>query len=124
MAYYGGNHVSNFARSGVDAVSELMTHGLMESDAVAADRLKSVEGSTCRPATKPPHIILVHDESSFDIRMAPGIKLPSGYGSHFLSFDGKERSFSSKAPAARAGTPNTMCSRAFPRARSAASPIS
>ena len=35
----------------------------------------------------------MHDESSFDIRMAPGIKLPSGYGSHFLSFDGKERRF-------------------------------
>jgi hypothetical protein len=92
-AYYGGNHVSAFARSGVDAVSDLMTHGLMESDPAVADRLKSVEGSTCRPATKPPHIILVHDESSFDIRIAPGIKLPSGYGTHFLSFDGKERRF-------------------------------
>ncbi len=92
-AYYGGNHVSAFARSGVDAVSDLMAHGLMESDPEVADRLKSVEGSTCRPATKPPHIILVHDESSFDIRMAPGIKLPSGYGAHFLSFDGKERRF-------------------------------
>jgi hypothetical protein len=93
VAYYGGNHVSNFARSGVDAVSELMSHGLMESDPGVAERLKSVEGSTCRPATKPPHIILVHDESSFDIRMAPGIKLPSGYGAHFLSFDGQERRF-------------------------------
>ena len=92
-AYYGGNHVSAFARSGVDAVSDLMTHGLMESDPAVADRLKSVETSTCRPATKPPHIILVHDELSFDIRVAPGIKLPSGYGSHFLSFDGKERRF-------------------------------
>jgi hypothetical protein len=92
-AYYGGNHVSAFARSGVDAVSDLMTHGLMESDPAVADRLKSVEGSTCRPATKPPHIILVHDESSFDIRTAPGIKLPGGYGAHFLSFDGKERRF-------------------------------
>ena len=45
------------------------------------------------PAGKPPHIILVHDESSFDIRMAPGIKVPDGYGSHFLSFDGKARHF-------------------------------
>ena len=93
VAYYGGNHVSNFARSGVDAVSELMSHGLMESDPDVAERLKSVEGSTCRPTAKPPHIILVHDESSFDIRMAPGVKLPSGYGSHFMSFDGKERRF-------------------------------
>ena len=80
-------------RSGVDAISDLMTRGLLESDPAVADRLKSVETSTCRPATKPPHIILVHDEFSFDIRMAPGIKLPSGYGSHFLSFDGKERRF-------------------------------
>ncbi len=92
-AYYGGNHVSAFARSGVDAVSDLMTHGFMESDPEVADRLKSVAGSSCRPAAKPPHIILVHDESSFDIRMAPGMKLPAGYGAHFVSFDGKQRRF-------------------------------
>ena len=36
---------------------------------------------------------MVHDESSFDIRVAPGIKVPPGYGSHFLSFDGKARHF-------------------------------
>jgi hypothetical protein len=92
-AFYGGNHISGFARSGVDAISEFITHGLMESDAVASDRLASVEDLTCQPARKPPHIILVHDESSFDIRMAPGIKVPPGYGSHFVSFDGKERRF-------------------------------
>jgi hypothetical protein len=91
-AFYGGNQVSSFARSGVDAISELMTHGLMESDAVAVDHL-SVQETACRPAVKPPHIILIHDESSFDIRMAPGIKVPNGYGAHFLSFDGKERNF-------------------------------
>jgi hypothetical protein len=92
-AFYGGNHVSSFARSGVDAVSELMTHGLMESDAVALDRFSPVKDMTCAPAHKPPHIILIHDESSFDIRMAPGIKVPPGYGAHFKSFDGKERNF-------------------------------
>jgi hypothetical protein len=92
-AFYGNNFVSSFARSGVDAISELMTHGLMESDAAVIDRLKAVKDATCEPATKPPHIILIHDESSFDIRVTPGIKVPSGYGSHFLSFDGKERNF-------------------------------
>jgi hypothetical protein len=92
-AFYGGNQVSSFARSGVDAISELMTHGLMESDAFAADRLQPIDDESCRPAKKPPHIILIHDESSFDIRMAPGIKVPSGYGAHFKSFDGKERNF-------------------------------
>src|SRR6516162_2300006 len=91
-AFYGGNLVSSFARSGVDAVTELMTHGLMQSAVFAADRLHPIE-DTCAPAAKPPHIILIHDESSFDIRMAPGIKVPSGYGAHFKSFDGKERNF-------------------------------
>jgi len=91
-AFYGGNLVSSFARSGVDAVAELITHGLMQSDAVAAERLQAFPG-TCRPATRPPHIILIHDESSFDIRMAPGIKVPRGYGAHFQSFDGKARNF-------------------------------
>ncbi len=91
-AFYGGNMVSSFARSGVDAVSTLLTQGLMQSDAFAADRLPADTG-TCRPAVKPPHIILIHDESSFDIRMAPGIKVPTGYGAHFKSFDGKERNF-------------------------------
>jgi hypothetical protein len=92
-AFYGGNLVSSFARSGVDAVAELLTHGLMESDAVAAERLQPVADAPCWPARRPPHIILIHDESSFDIRSAPGIKVPAGYGAHFLSFDGKERNF-------------------------------
>ena len=91
-AFYGGNLVSSFARSGVDAIAELMTHGLMRSDAVAAEHLPPFPDK-CRPTAPPPHIILIHDESSFDIRVAPGIKVPRGYGAHFKSFDGKERNF-------------------------------
>ena len=56
------------------------------------ERLKPAR-AVCEPEAKPPHIILIHDESSFDIRVAPGIKVPSGYGAHFKSFDGKERNF-------------------------------
>jgi hypothetical protein len=92
-AFLGGSYVSKFARSGVTALSELMLHGYMESDAVVTDRLKTLPDATCVPAQKPPHIIMVHDESSFDIRVAPGIKVPPGYGSHFVSFDGKARHF-------------------------------
>ena len=92
-AFYGGSQVSLFARSGVDAISELMTNGLMQSDPVSHDRLTPAADETCHPVKKPPHIILIHDESSFDIRMAPGIKVPAGYGAHFKSFDGKERNF-------------------------------
>jgi Sulfatase len=91
--FLGGSYVSKFARSGVTALSELMMHGYMESDAVVTDRLKLLPDATCVPSQKPPHIIMVHDESSFDIRVAPGIKVPPGYGSHFLSFDGRARHF-------------------------------
>jgi hypothetical protein len=91
--FLAGGYVSKFVRSGVTALSELMMHGYMESDAVVTDRLKLLPDATCVPAQKPPHIIMVHDESSFDIRSAPGVKVPPGYGSHFLSFDGKARHF-------------------------------
>ena len=92
-AFYGGAQVSSFARSGVDAIAELMSNGLMQSDPVSADRLQPAADAACEPKKKPPHIILIHDESSFDIRTAPGIKVPAGYGAHFRSFDGRERSF-------------------------------
>uniref|UniRef100_UPI0025C18C78 sulfatase-like hydrolase/transferase n=1 Tax=Bradyrhizobium sp. TaxID=376 RepID=UPI0025C18C78 len=46
---------------------------------------------SCHPSRKLPHIILLHDESSFDITAAPGIKVPPGYYGHFKSFDGKAR---------------------------------
>ena len=89
--WYGRGHVSNFARSGVDAVWEFGKNGFMESDATVTERLKTTLDTTCQPAGRPPHIILVHDESAFDIRMVPNIKVPPRYGDHFLSFDGKQR---------------------------------
>ena len=90
--FYGENYVSHFARSGVDALSALVVQGLMESDPVANERLAPA-GATCEPGRKPPHIILVHDESAFDIREAPGIHVPPNYGAHFRSFDGQHRKF-------------------------------
>jgi phosphoglycerol transferase MdoB-like AlkP superfamily enzyme len=91
--FLNGSYVSKFARSGVAELTSLMTHGYMESDAAVTDRLKMLPEATCAPAAKPPHIIMVHDESSFDIRVAPGVKVPDGYGAHFRSFDGKARRF-------------------------------
>jgi len=92
-AFYGDSYVSKFARSGVTAISQLATRGYLESDVSVADRLRTLPGATCAPTARPPHIILVHDESSFDIRAVPGIKVPPGYGGHFQSFDGKRRHF-------------------------------
>ena len=92
-AFAGDGYVSKFSRSGVAAMSELVTHGYMESDAAITDRLKTLPNEICVPRAKPPHIVLVHDESSFDIRAVPGVKVAADYGGHFRSFDGKRRHF-------------------------------
>src|SRR5262249_38026397 len=92
-AFAGDGYVSKFSRSGVAAMFELVTHGYMESDAAITDRLKTLPNEVCAPQAKPPHIILVHDESSFDLRAVPGVKVAADYGGHFRSFDGKRRHF-------------------------------
>jgi len=92
-AFSGDGYVSKFVNSGVDAVVAYMTRGYMESDAHVAGNFRLAAAGACKPAAKPPHIIMILDESSFDIRKAPGIKVPAGYGRHFHSVDGKERSF-------------------------------
>ncbi|MBN8982587.1 MAG: sulfatase-like hydrolase/transferase [Rhizobiales bacterium] len=91
--YYDDNYVSKFTRSGAVAVSDFLNYGFMESAPVSSDRLKLPLEDSCHPAARRPHIIMIHDESSYDIRSAPQIKLPPGYGSHFVSSDGKARKF-------------------------------
>jgi Sulfatase len=89
--FFSQNYVSKFARTSVEAIHELIAHGYLESDAGVAEHLKSAPAATCNPSRKLPHIILLHDESSFDITAAPGMKVPAGYHRHFQSFDGKAR---------------------------------
>ena len=91
--YFDDGYLSKFSRSGVIAVSDFLHHGFMESDSVTADHLKVPLIDACHPAGQRPNIILVHDESSFDIRQANDVKVPPGYGGHFKSFDGRERKF-------------------------------
>ena len=90
--FQGVNHISNFMRSAVLSVSELATHGWLEADAAVTDQLPSTVASVCNPVSKPPNIIMLLDESSFDITAAPNIKVPPGYQQNFRSFDGQERS--------------------------------
>jgi hypothetical protein len=91
--YYDDGYLSKFSRSGVTAVSDFVHYGFMESAASVPERLKVPLVDSCHPAGRRPNIIMIHDESSFDIRAAEGIKVPPGYGNHFQSFDGKERKF-------------------------------
>ena len=85
------SYVSKFARSGVEAVYELTTHGYLDVAAAAAEHPVSVADAACRPAGKLPHIILLHDESSFDLAEVSEVKVPAGYKRHFESFDGRAR---------------------------------
>jgi hypothetical protein len=89
--FLGQNYVSKFARTGVEAIYELTTHGYLDADKTVSESLKADMSATCHPAGKLPHIILLHDESSFDITVAPGIRVPDGYTRHFRSSDGKAR---------------------------------
>jgi len=91
--YYADNFVSKFVRSGVIAISDFANDGFMASDAATLERLKLPLEEACHPAGRRPHIIMIHDESSYDIRSAPQIKVPAGYGSQFVSGDGKARKF-------------------------------
>ena len=95
--FVGESYVSKFARSGVTAIAEFMTRGYMDSAAAMTDRLRPLPSEVCVPGGKPPHVILVHDESSFDIRVLPGVKVGADYGDHFRSFDGKRRHFISES---------------------------
>jgi phosphoglycerol transferase MdoB-like AlkP superfamily enzyme len=91
--YYDDGYLSKFARSGVTDVSDFIHYGFMESDAVAHDRLKLPLLDSCHPTGRRPNIIMIHDESSFDVRAADGVKVPQGYGGYFKSWDGKARTF-------------------------------
>ena len=78
---------------------------------LSAERLKSSPAAGLQSVrAKLPHIILLHDESSFDITAAPGIKVRRAIASISGRSTASRGSLWSKAPAARAGSPNTTCS--------------
>ncbi len=91
-AFESVDYVSQFARSGAIAMVNLTTHGLLDSDSASGDRLLMAPPA-CKPGQRLPHIVLVLDESSFDISALPGVKTPQDYRNHFRSFDGRQRSF-------------------------------
>ncbi len=96
--FQGVNHISNLARSGVAAVSHLAAHGWMEAEPkslMSAAYASPID--RCDTNARRPHIILLLDESSFDVSQAPGIKVPEGYTDFFKSADGKTRTFVAEA---------------------------
>jgi hypothetical protein len=90
--FQGVNHISTFVRSGVSTAYEISTKGWIDFDSTTSDRLRLSSGEFCNVSEKPPNIILMLDEASFDASAVRDIKLPAGYGSYFRSFDGHSRS--------------------------------
>jgi hypothetical protein len=85
------SYVSKFARTGVEAVHELSSRGYLDAAESMRGHVIETTDAICRPTGRLPHIILLHDESSFDITTAPGVNVPADYHRHFQSFDGRER---------------------------------
>ncbi|MDI1266835.1 MAG: sulfatase-like hydrolase/transferase [bacterium] len=107
--FQGVNHISNLSRSGVVAISRLTSTGWIEADPPARGALTLAPGAhaaapavlaadkPCDTSVKRPHIIMLLDESSFDVSAAPGIKVPAGYTDFFKSADGKQRTMIAEA---------------------------
>ena len=104
--FQGVNHISNLARSAVVAVSRLTSTGWIEADppasgltprAHAAGLPALPPGENCDTTVKRPHIIMLLDESSFDVTAAPGVKVPEGYTDFFKSIDGVRRTMIAEA---------------------------
>jgi hypothetical protein len=96
--FQGVNHISNLARSGVASASQLASGGWLEAAAKSPGETPMPAASAgCAASARRPHIIMLLDESSFDIRSAPGIKVPAGYSDLFKSIDGQQRRFVAEA---------------------------
>src|SRR5260370_3780844 len=74
--YYDDGYLSKFSRSGVTAMSDFIKYGFMESDAVAAERLKVPLLDSCHPAGRRPNIIMIHDHSSFHLPPPATVNVP------------------------------------------------
>jgi hypothetical protein len=87
--FLGQNYVSKFARTGIEAIYELLTDIWTRMCASP----KALNPTCQAPANQQPHFRTLSccTKSSFDITAAPGTKVPPGYERYFQSFDGKAR---------------------------------
>ncbi len=91
--FYPHQYVSKFARSASVAAVDLTTGGVLDADPATADRLNLGTGAACSVGRKLPHIVMVFDESSFDVTMMPDVKVAANYRERFRSSDGETRAF-------------------------------
>ncbi len=83
-------YVSQFFSSLSETVAVLLRGNLVEA-APAGPGAPFASSATCSPATTPPHIILIHQESTVPPSLFPGLTYDHGIDPFFRSFDGKLR---------------------------------
>ena len=91
--FYPHQYVSKFARSAAVAAVDLTNGGVLEADPATGERLNLGPVGACPPGRKLPHIVMVFDESSFDVTMLPDVKVAADYRERFRSSDGQTRAF-------------------------------
>jgi hypothetical protein len=91
--FYPHQYVSKFARSAAVAAVDLTNGGVLEADPATGERLNVGPVAACPPGRKLPHIVMVFDESSFDVTMMPNVKVAADYRERFRSSDGQTRAF-------------------------------
>jgi len=91
--FYPHQYVSKFARSAAVAAVDLTNGGVFEADPATGERLNVGTVGACPSGRKLPHIVMVFDESSFDVTMMPNVKVAADYRERFRSSDGKTRAF-------------------------------
>jgi hypothetical protein len=91
--FFNNNFVSRFSRSAAVAAVDLTAWGMFEADTSVPSTASLPEETECKPTSRLPNIIMILDESSFDVSALPGLTPPPGYRDYFRSFDSKQRNF-------------------------------
>lgn len=88
--YFESLYVSFFYASWAETLEALWRGRLIEA-ANAEDAARLAAGGDCTPATRPPHIILIHQESVAPPALFPALNYDRGLDTFFRSADGKYR---------------------------------
>ncbi len=81
-------HLTSFYAS-VGEASEAIWRGGLVAAAAKPSGAPLIAGKTCAPSDKPPHIILIHEESITEPNIFPGLQYDPGVMPFFYSDDGK-----------------------------------
>ena len=91
LFYWSNHYVSSFYLSWAETIETLWRGQLIEAAPRTAGGQLLAAPATCRMAERPPHIILIHQESVFPPHYFPQIRYDAGLNPFFRSSDGSLR---------------------------------